>query len=365
MVTRIVLRPEMFTREPRLLLSTGYAELSAHRYGTDVAAVRLVTDRTELVWLPFHGQQIWRYTVDGEDLTMRTHFDEPTGSTVFEENYGAFLLHCGLTGIGHPSAEDTHALHGELPHATYDEAEVVIDDPHQAVSLTGSCRLRRTHSMDVVFRPTVTVTGTDPLLRITAQLQNLRQTSFSYSYMCHINYPVFDGSRLEQSLELDGDRFRLVPDGGQDDQTAAYTASIAADPEVSNSLSSAQPITPEYCAIIRPRGDADGWARFLQVRPDSSSAYVGFDTRTLPMAVRWISNTGDESAAGFCLPSTSHHLGRSRAEADGLMRDVPGGAEVTMTVETGLLNPEDTEAMRARIRAVVDRATDGGSAGGL
>lgn len=346
MTVRIPLSEALFAEQPRTLLQTDSSVATAFRYRSGVAALRLVTPAAELVWLPFKGQQIWRYAVGGEDLTMRTHFDEPTASAVFGETYGGFLLHCGLTGIGHPSAEDQHDLHGELPNATYDEAEIVVDG--DTFTLTGSCRLRRTHSMDVVFRPSVTVDAQDTLLRVTAQVENLRRSPFSYAYMCHINYALFDGSVLEQTASLSSDDFVVVPDEGQDEATAEYTRAITADPESSNRLDAAQPLRPEYCAIIRPRPDDEGWARFFQVRPDASAAYVGFDVEGLPVVVRWISNTGDEASAGFCLPATAHHLGRARAARDGLMREVPAGGSVTMHVETGLLDPQRAKALRPR-----------------
>lgn len=346
MTVRIPLREALFTEEPRTLLQTDSSVATAFRYRSGVAALRLVTPAAELVWLPFKGQQIWRYGVAGEDLTMRTHFDEPTASTVFGETYGGFLLHCGLTGIGHPSDEDRHLLHGELPNATYDEAEILVDG--DSMVLTGSCRLRRTHSMDVVFRPSVIVDAHDPLLKVTAEIENLRSAPFEYAYMCHINYALFDGSVLEQTASLSGDDFTVVPDEAQDEATAAYTRAIIADPESSNRLDAGQPVRPEYCAIIRPQPAADGWARFFQVRPDGTAAYVGFETEGLPLAVRWISNTGDEASAGFCLPATAHHLGRARADRDGLMRHVPAGGRVTMRVETGLLDAERGAVLRRR-----------------
>ncbi len=55
-----------------------------------------------MVVLPFTGQQIWRLAIDGEDLTMRTMFDEPLDVPAFGLSYGP--MHCGLAGMGIPDA---------------------------------------------------------------------------------------------------------------------------------------------------------------------------------------------------------------------------------------------------------------------
>ena len=99
---------------------------------------------------------------------------------------------------------------------------------------------------------------------------------------------------------------------------------------------------PEYCAILKPLPDEEGWAHFLMVRPDGRAASVSYDTAELPYAIRWISNTGDERAAGFCLPATGHHRGRSAAEADGLLRAVGGRSAVTMGIRVELLEADAT-----------------------
>ncbi|MHA6512886.1 DUF4432 family protein [Tessaracoccus sp. Z1128] len=358
--SEVHLRPEMFRTHEETLLRCSSGMVSTFRYPSGVEALRLTTDRVELIVLPFRGQQIWRLFVDGEDVTMKTHFDEPTPSTVFEESYGGFLLHCGGTGVGHPGAEDTHALHGELPTARYDSASVLFAEGEEPwLGVTGSCRLRRTHSMDIEFRPLVRVRPRETQIEIDATLTNHRIAPFDYSYMCHVNFPLFDDARLEQTVSFDASHFTVVPDANQDSETEAYTRRIIESPEESNHLSLSQPLVPEYCAVIRPHSGEDGWAHFLQVRPAGDAAFVSFDTATLPMVVRWISNTGDEAAAGFCLPSTTHHRGRAASKRDGLLSTVDGSASVSMRVVTGLLSETPAKHLRARITQINERAVAG------
>ncbi|MCW5952756.1 MAG: hypothetical protein KIT69_10910, partial [Propionibacteriaceae bacterium] len=146
---------------------------------------------------------------------------------------------------------------------------------------------------------------------------------------------------------LDADHWELAPHPGQDAVTAEYTAALGRDPGAGDRLDPKRSIVPEYCAILRPRADADGLAHFLLTRPDGKAASVSFDTAELPLAIRWISQTPDEQAAGFCLPSTAHHRGRAAAEADGMMRTVPGRGRVRMRVLVDLLDSESANRRRA------------------
>ncbi|MGC3952964.1 MAG: DUF4432 family protein [Propionicimonas sp.] len=349
MTITLPLRPEQFGELERPLLQTPRIKVTAFRYPSGVEALRLRLPRTELVVLPFRGQQVWRYQVDGEDLTMRTHFDEPAASTVFGETYGGFLLHCGLTGIGAPGPRDTHLHHGELPNAAYSEAqlEIVSGPDADELTVTGQYRLRRSHAIDVVFQPRLTLRSDRTGMEIGVLLRNLRADPFSYSYLCHINWGVGDGGVIAQSMPLDAEHWKLAPHPGQDAVTAEYTAELDRDPAAGDRLDPERSIVPEYCAVLRPEADAEGLAHFLLTRPDGKAASVSFETAELPYAIRWISQTPDEQAAGFCLPSTAHHLGRVAAEADGMMRTVPGHGEVRLRVLADLLDADRARERRA------------------
>ena len=76
-----------------------YAEISVtgFRYPSDVEALRIDNGAGELIVLPFRGQQIWDATFLGRRLTRRSMFKEPARSCDYLSNYGAFLIHCGLT----------------------------------------------------------------------------------------------------------------------------------------------------------------------------------------------------------------------------------------------------------------------------
>ena len=112
---RIALLPEAFGLVERPLVAADAGEITGFRYSSGIEALRVRTDRLEMVVLPFTGQQIWRLAIDGEDLTMRTMFDEPLDVPAFGLSYGPFMMHCGLAGMGNPGPADLHPPHGELP----------------------------------------------------------------------------------------------------------------------------------------------------------------------------------------------------------------------------------------------------------
>jgi hypothetical protein len=112
-MNKIYLYEDFFTKEEREVFALGNLSASLFTYSTGVKAVRLKNDRGAIVLLPYMGQMIWRAEFDGYDMTMKTIFDEPIGAKeVFGETYGCFLMHCGLTAMGNPTAEDDHKPHG-------------------------------------------------------------------------------------------------------------------------------------------------------------------------------------------------------------------------------------------------------------
>lgn len=355
MVTRIALAPEAFSRLEQPLVEADAGAVTTFRYASGVEALRVRTDRLELVVLPFVGQQIWRLVVDREDLTMRTMFDEPLDVPLFGLSYGAFMMHCGLSAMGNPGPDDTHPPHGELPLARYRSAaiEVGSDEAGPFLCVTGEFVHRVSHSLHYGFTPRITVRPGSPVVDLLVLIENRRRSDFDYQYLCHVNWAHGPGT-LIQSVPMSPDHFVLYPADGADAETRRYTDAIAVDPMASNWLTADDHIVPEYVALTRPLADHDGWAHYLMVRPDGRAAWVAFDVADLPYGIRWISRTADEAAAGFCLPCTSHHMGRTRAAAEGMLRRVPPDGRVEMRVAFGLLDSDVAAEMRSRIEAVLE-----------
>ena len=357
MTVRIALVPEAFGPAERSLATADAGTVASFRYPSGIQALRVRTNRLELVVLPFTGQQIWRLAVDGDDVTMRTMFDEPLDVPLFGLSYGPFLMHCGLAGMGNPGPDDTHPPHGELPLARYRSAflEAGEDDAGPWLSISGEFVHRVSHTLHYGFVPRITVRPDSPVLDIRAVIENRRGTDLDYQYLCHLNW-AHDPGELIQSVPMSGDHFVLYPDAGADVATRQVTNAIAADPASSNRLTAGDHIVPEYVALTRPLADADGWAHYLMQRPDGRAAWVAFEVADLPYGIRWISRTSDEAAAGFCLPGTSHHLGRARAAADGMLRTVPAHDRVEMKVRAGLLDADAAAGVRSRIEGILAHA---------
>jgi hypothetical protein len=104
------------------------------------------------------GQMIWRANFDGKELTMKSIHDEPLPAKQFYgETYGCFLMHCGLTAMGNPTAEDTHTPHGELPIAQYFDAYLLTgnDEKGRYIAIGGSYRYMRAFEHNYEFSPLV------------------------------------------------------------------------------------------------------------------------------------------------------------------------------------------------------------------
>lgn len=348
---RMMLDVNDFRENPRKVLVTPAGEVTLFKYKSGVPALEIETPRTSITVLPFRGQQIWRYAVDGEDPTMRTTFAEPSASRVFGETYGAFLVHCGLTGIGAPGVGDQHDHHGELPGIENTEVTVLAGelDGEAYLGLESTFEYRLSHGFAYRARIELKVFADQTVVPVKVTITNLRSEPFDYAYLCHVNWKLEDLVSLEQSASNDAESFVLAPHPGQTERTAALLEEYAADPGRSNIISVEEEISPEYCAVLTPIPTESGKAEFLGVRSDESALWVSFDTQQLPRAIRWMSNTGDEQAAGFCLPATGHHFGRNKNQQDGLLKTLAAGASTEIDVTFGKLSKEEARIVSERI----------------
>ena len=115
--TRVSLRPVKFTDAETVLVGHRGLTASVFRYPARVNGLRISNEVGHLSLLPFQGQQIWGATFGGRSLTMTSIFTVPYPTQDYLGNYGGFLLHCGVLGMGNRGPSDVHPLHGELPNA--------------------------------------------------------------------------------------------------------------------------------------------------------------------------------------------------------------------------------------------------------
>lgn len=345
METRINLVNAQFTEKEKTLLENAAFKVSAFRYATDVAALRLKNKDCELIVLPFQGQQVWRAKFFGQDLTMQSIFDEPRKTERFGLNYGGFLIHCGLTGSGNPSSDDSYPLHGELPNAAYEEAFLLLNE--KSLSLSGTYTYKNAIEYDYVFSPKLQMEADSTVCHLSCKIENKRSKAFKYMYMCHINWLPVEGSKLVYSARKQYEDITVYDDtfGLPAEQQAFsdYVAAVKKDPWMTDRIDPANQIyDPEFCMFIQYQGDAENWAHALQVMPKGDACYVGFDRKHLPNAVRWCAWTGDEYALGFAIPSKTDHLGFSRNDAKGLIPEIGPKESIELDFCFGYLNPKET-----------------------
>ncbi len=340
--TKINLSEAAFTEKEKVFLQNEAFTAALFRYSTQVCAVRLSNSKISLVVLPFQGQQVWRFESPIGDLTMKSIFEEPENTTRFGLNYGAFLIHCGLTANGNPSAEDSHPLHGELPNCRYQEAWLSIgsDEDGGYLSLGGSYTYRNSLEYHYEFAPELRLRPDSALVDVRIQARNFRPKPMKYMYMAHINWLPVDGSRLVYSAD-----------------PKATEVFSDADPTIADHIdSSTQYYDPELCMYLHPTPDEQSCAHAMQVYPGGDAAYVAFRTTELPNAVRWFARTGSEDALAFAIPSTNNHLGFARNDAQGLIREIEAKSCLEMRYQFGYLTTDERRKVESKINHVLGKA---------
>ena len=157
--TTIHLHPSFFGEAEKTLVEHEGLTASTFLYPSGVQGLRLTNELGHLVVLPYQGQQIWDAQFLGRTLTMRSMFDMPYPTTEYLRTYGGFLLHCGVTAMGVPAAGDSHPLHGELPNAPYQAAQLITgnDERGPYLAITGQYRHTVAFAQNYIAQPTITL----------------------------------------------------------------------------------------------------------------------------------------------------------------------------------------------------------------
>ncbi|MEV0714305.1 DUF4432 family protein [Asanoa sp. NPDC050611] len=297
--------------------------VSAFRYSTGVCALRLANAAGWIDCLPFQGQQIWDAWFLGRRLTMGSMFPEPRPTLDYLSTYGAFLIHCGATGMGHPGPTDDHPLHGELPNAPYQSARLLMgrDDTGPYVGLTGAYQHTVAFAHNYVARPTLRLYP-GSLVRLDLTIANLRHAPMDLMYLAHVNFRPVDGGRLVDARPV---------------EPRVFTPGQAFDPEL--------------VARLDPVADATGWAHSLQLHPDGGADVVSHRPDQLPVALLWISRTIDQEALGLALPATAEADGYAAAKAKGDMVTLAPGETFACSVRFGALPPRAAAELAEAVRA--------------
>ena len=349
---KINLASFQFADKPTLLAEDGEFKVMAFRYSTGVAALRVSNSRGGFTILPWMGQMVWRCDFDGLELTMKSIYDEPRECSVcFEECYGCFIMHCGLTAMGNPASGDTHVGHAELPIIRYRDAYVEFgrDKSGEYVSVGGTAFYDKCFAYNYSFSPRVVLRKGAAKLEISATAKNLKDLPLEYYYLCHLNHRPVDGSKIVESpLKRPPIVNHEVPDDYYKpwaDATNAWLAKLDRDFRAQSVVGAkGESYRPEIVNCYFHKADKSGWAFVKQVFPKErgkvGGVYVKYRPSELPYATRWIARTEDEDAIGLCLPATAEHKGRLYCRAHGQQRYLAPGKSVAFHMETGVLQSD-------------------------
>lgn len=334
--------PTMFAEHEHELLKSSSYSVSTFRYRSGVEAVRIRAGRGEIIWLPYLGQQLWDWSVDGKSRKFTGFVDEPSYGKNFLQNYGGFLVHCGMTAMGNPGAGDTHPHHGELPVARFDEAwiEMGQEDGRETISLSGNLHWHVPFVAEYRCEPTLNVSPDGLSLRAEVRLENLMASTLEYMYLAHINFPFSGAKRILSTAPFDAAhialRNELFPGMGANpgsikliDQDAAYE--------------------PELVAIVDMKDAAGKSAGSILERGDGTIFWVSQEARELDHYVIWITHNADRGACGFHLPSTAGPRGFAAEKALGNVKRLAPGNSVTLRYACGFRDKmEDAPVLEAK-----------------
>ena len=361
MPARIDLYRSSFDNRERRLASMGGFAVSTFRYDSGIEALRIHNQRGEIIVLPFKGQQIWRAAFDGRELTMKSMFDEPVDTQVYLETYGAFMIHCGLTGVGAPGPSDSHPLHGELPNAPFQTAWLEFDETAGSLTVGGSYRHTVAFSTNYLATASIGLGAESALLDVSLSVENLKQTPMDLMYLAHANFRPVDHGALHYTARYDAGSVRVrrsVPAhiSPQPDYMA-FIAELAEDPLPHHRLDPALAFDPEVVFTIDMLADKDGLAHAMQRHPDGSADYLRYRPSQAPLCTRWICRTPDQDGLGFAFPATSEVEGYTAEKAKGHGLELAGGDVWRIDIRMGLLTDAEADDVEARIEAVRSAAS--------
>ena len=356
MPVRIDLYKTLFTEKEKSLCEFGEFTVSAFRYESGVAALRIKNSRGEIVVLPFQGLQVWRAAFDGRELTMRSMFEQPKDTRVYLETYGAFLIHCGITGLGAPGPADHHPLHGELPNAPMDSAWLNIDE--ESGSVTVAAQYQHTVAFTTNYNATITTTmaAGSALLDVTVAVENLKQTPMDLMYLAHANFCPVDNGQLHYSANYSAQNVRVrqsipghvTPKPGYKE----FIEQLAQDPTPHHSLKPGLAFDPEVVFEIDMNADAEGYGHALQEHPEGFSDYICYRPDEAPVCMRWICRTPDQGGLGVAFPATSGVEGYTTEKAKGRVVNLDGGEIWRIGMRMGHLTATETSDVIRTIKQI-------------
>ena len=349
---KINLNPAFFSEKEKQFLKTDKFEVSLFNYDSGVEAVRIHTDLWEMIWLPFMGQQIWDFSVQGVSIKMVSPVKTPSRGVPFTETYGAFLLHCGISGMGNPTPQDTHPVHGELPAAPYQHAWIKLNK--DCLVLGGTYSYRNTHGICYDFTPEIMLDNTKTWFSVKNTLLNTRKKPMPYQYLAHINLlPGYNDQIISTAvLSRENVKIRENPPVQESDieTYASFYQSFSNQPEKLSIIDESHIYDPEMVLWFKEDTPiSDHLCYTLLQKHDQEALFVSYDPKTLDHFIRWIYINSEMKAAGVSLPATSETEGFLKESEKGNIKYLKSGESVDFVYNTGMISGNELQVIRQEL----------------
>jgi len=357
--TVVHLSKVQFGEVERPLLEAGALRASTFRYASGIEGLRLANPRGGVVVLPWYGQMVWDASFDGVRLTMKSMFDSPRPAADIAGTYGCFAFHSGLLRNGCPSPQDTHPLHGEMPLAPMDAAELRAGQDAEGpyLRLAGTREYVMGFGAHYLARPSVTLRPESTLFDLRMEVENVGGATMDLMYMCHMNHAFVPGGRFIQSTPFTPEATRVrtaVPGHVQrNPRFDALLQELARHPAAMETLAHPEAYDPEQVFYLSGlRTDAAGDTHLMLRRPEGDAFLVSYDPRSLPHVVRWVLYNADQQVAALALPSTCEPEGFLAESRKGHVRRLAPRQTAAFTVRTGYLDRQAAARMADKIAAL-------------
>ena len=363
-MTRITLEKKFFPQKEKLFLSVEGMETSLFQYESGISAVKIKNELGYVIVLPFKGQMIWDVVFLGRRLTMRSPFKVPRNVSFFLDTYGCFAMHCGALRAGCPGPADTHPLHGELPYANYEKAELIVNEDKKGiyVGVTGIYEYNRAFGDHYQAQPFVKVYKNSSLIDISMHIVNLSSHPMELMYMSHINFRPVENGRIVQTVKWSDMELRTsVPQHVRmSEESKKRFTKIKEDPRVTEIIKPEDVYDPEVVFFVHhPKVDNVGFAHYMQIHPDGSADYVGYKPKELDHCSRWIVRTKDHEALGIALPATCDAEGYTAEKKKGNVKILSPRGEFSASIIAGYLSREESSHMEEKIKEIMINGKEG------
>jgi hypothetical protein len=355
--TIINLKKDFFSPLPLEIISAPDFSAEIFIYETGIHAVKLKNSRGHLIILPYYGQIIWAATFDNVDLTMQSRFKAPRYAQDIVGTYGCFMYHSGLLHNGNPSAEDTHALHGEMPLASINQAWIEMGEDQDGpwLALVGSYEYLMGFGDHYIAQPRVVIRPDSALFDVHMNVNNLAVDPMNLMYMCHANFAYTEGGRIIQPASFSAQdtviRSSVPAIVKSNDIYLNHLAKMKEDPSATEYLDSKIGFDPELVFYLKNLKKAsDGNIHVMMRRPSGDAFSVVYDPTEYAYLVRWILANNKQKVCAFAMPATCGVEGYTTEKALGNVRTLESGQTVNFKIRLGYLNEKDAAIEETLIR---------------